>query len=74
MLSWIDIIITVAVAVAKLIRLLHQLNIYLGREAPSLKMHYFFLFFSSFADLAQWTVIGSRPDDTFFVVSRTVLE
>ena len=29
---------------------------------------------SGVADFALWTLIGSRPDDTFFVVSRTVLE
>ena len=60
---------------------------YSGREAPSLKMQsvclfVFFLFFfcfflgggGPFADFALWTLIGSRPDDTFFFVSRTVLE
>ena len=51
---------------------------YSGREAPSLKMGLVcFLFLSSsflgFADFALWTLIGSRPDDMFFVVSRTVL-
>ena len=30
--------------------------------------------FFGVADFALWTLIGSRPDDTFFVVSRTVLE
>ena len=29
--------------------------------------------FCLFADFALSTLIGSRPDDTFFVVSRTVL-
>ena len=34
----------------------------------------FFLFcrFFGVADCVLWTQIGSRPDDTFFVVSRTV--
>ena len=34
-----------------------------------------FLLFCRFfglADFALWTLIGSRPDDTLFVVSRTV--
>ena len=61
---------------------------YKDREAPRLKIHsvclfvcllvcllfcvFFFVF--SFTDFSFWTLIGSRPDDTFFVVSRTVLE
>ena len=32
------------------------------------------LFVFSFTDFALWTLIDSRPDDTFFVVPRTVLE
>ena len=28
--------------------------------------------FFGVADFALWTLIGSWPDDTFFVVSRTV--
>ena len=32
----------------------------------------FFLLFFSFANFALWTLIDSWPDDTFFVVSRTV--
>ena len=49
---------------------------YSGREAPTLKMgsvcfpHFFF-----FEGLTSGLLlIGSWPDDTFFVVSRTVLE
>ena len=46
---------------------------YSGREAPSLKMgfsffFFFFFFFFGVADFALWTLIGSRLDDTFFVV------
>ena len=33
-----------------------------------------FLSFFPFADFALWTLIGSRPYDSFFVVSHTVLE
>ena len=40
---------------------------YTGREAPSLKMGFFFFSPSFwFADFALWTLIGSRPDGTFF--------
>ena len=42
---------------------------YSGREAPSHKMGSLcFYSFFSFADFALWTLIGSWPDDTFFVV------
>ena len=59
----------------------HYLAIYSAQakgRGPSLKMQ-FFLFrrrrrFFGVADFALWTLIGSRPRDTFFVVSRTVLE
>ena len=50
-----------------------MVDYYSGREAPSLKMGaVFFCQFLGVADFALWTLIGLRPDDTFFVVSRTV--
>ena len=46
----------------------HFLN-YSGWEAPSHKMGSVCFCFYPFADFAPWTLIGLRPDDTFFVVS-----
>ena len=48
---------------------MNKLSIYLGREALSLKMGS--VLGGSTSGLM---LIGSRPDDTFFVVARTVLE
>ena len=54
-----------------------MVDYYSGQEAPSLKMGSVFLFvrflsfFFGIADFALWMLIGLRPDDTFFVVSRT---
>ena len=45
---------------------------YSGHEAPSLKIHCLKKYIFPFADFALWMLIGLWPDDTFFVVSRTV--
>ena len=49
---------------------IHPLLLLAGWEASSQKIG--LVFFLGLADVALWTLISSRPDDRFFVVSRTV--
>ena len=52
-------------------RVTDHLPNYSGREALSHGLVFFFFVFFQCCDFALWTLIGSRPDDTFFVVCRS---